>query len=153
MAATIRRATEADLAPICALLEHYYTEWEIWQRDDEAKTLADLQHSQLGFLLAEVDEQAAGCVLLRPLPALASATECKRLFVAPEFRGQHLADLLMDAAEAQALAAGLGWMYLDSKPEFAAALAIYRRRGYLECPRYNDNAQATIFLRKSLIAA
>jgi hypothetical protein len=44
-------------------------------------------------------------------------------------------------------------MYLDSKPEFSAAIALYRRRGYVECTRYNDNAQATVFLRKSLTPA
>jgi len=153
MSFTVRRAKEADLAPVSTLLKQYYTEWDIWQRDDAAKVLADLQHPQFGFLLAEVDSQTAGCVLLRPLPAIESAAECKRLYVAPEFRGQRLAARLMDAAEAQAHAAGCAWMYLDSKPEFAAALALYRRRGYTECPRYNDNAQATIFLRKSLSAA
>jgi GNAT superfamily N-acetyltransferase len=142
-----------DLAAVCALLELYYTEWDIWQRDDEAKALADLQHPQLGSLLAEVDAAPAGCVLLHPLPSIPTAAECKRLFVAPQFRGQRLADDLMDAAEAQARDAGCEWMYLDSKPEFAAALALYRRRGYVECPRYNDNAQATVFLRKSLVAA
>jgi GNAT superfamily N-acetyltransferase len=90
---------------------------------------------------------------LRPLPAIDSGAECKRLFVAPDFRGQRLAGLLMDAAEAQAHAADCAWMYLDSKSEFASALALYHRRDYVECPRYNDNAQATIFLRKSLTAA
>ena len=46
--------------------------------------------------------------------------------------------------------AGMRWMYLDTKPEFATAIALYRRRGYHECARYNDNAQATLFLRKDL---
>jgi GNAT superfamily N-acetyltransferase len=153
VAANLRRATVTDLAEVCALLDHYYTEWDIWQRDEEAKVLADLREPQLGFLLAEVDARPAGCVLVRSLPGLAFAAECKRLFVAPEFRGQRLADRLMDAAEEQARTAGYAWMYLDSKPEFAAALVLYHRRGYVECPRYNDNAQAKIFLRKSLAAS
>ena len=152
-AISVRPATRADLAAVCALLELYYTEWDIWQRDDADKVLADIQHPQLGFLIAEVDAQSAGCVLLRPLPYIPNAAECKRLFVAPEFRGQRLAGLLMDAAEAQARDAACEWMYLDSKPEFAAALALYRRRGYVECPRYNDYAQATVFLSKSLASA
>ncbi len=153
MAASVRRATAADLAEVSALLDRYYTEWEIWQRDEGAKVLTDLQHPRLGFLLAEVDAAPAGCVLLRSLANIDSAAECKRLFVAPEYRGRRLAALLMDAAEAQARDAGCAWMYLDSKPEFAAALALYRRRGYQECPRYNDNAQATVFLRKPLAPA
>jgi len=151
VAASVRRAAPSDLAEVVRLLELYYSEWDIWQRDSPAQVVASLLQPSLGYFLAEVDSQPAGCVLLRPLPSVPDAVECKRLFVAPEFRGRRLADALMDAAEAAAQAAGQQWIYLDSKPEFAAALALYRRRGYLDCPRYNDNAQATIFLRKSLV--
>ena len=46
--------------------------------------------------------------------------------------------------------AGYRWVYLDTKAEFAAAIALYSRRGYKETERYNDNAQATIFMRLAL---
>ena len=95
--------------------------------------------------------RSAGCVLLRPLPSIALATECKRLYVAPQFRGHGLAGRLMDAAEAHALQAGLDWIYLDSRAEMTTAIALYRRRGYEEIPRFNDNAEAAIFLRKRLV--
>ena len=147
---TIRRATASDRDDILHLLDFYYTEWDIWQRDPPAQVRNYLQHPTLGYLLALCDGQPAGCVLLRPLPAIPAAAECKRLFVAPEFRGRRLADALMQAAEDQARAAGLLWLYLDTKPEFAAAIALYRRRGYEEVPRFNDNAQATLFLRLPL---
>jgi GNAT superfamily N-acetyltransferase len=150
MSAVIRRATEADLPTILALLASYYTEWDIWQRDSASTVIADLQHPTLGFLLAEVDSIPAGCVLGRALPQLDSAVECKRLFVAPAFRGRHIADLLMEALESAARTAGARWMYLDTRAEFATAIALYRRRGYQACERYNDNAQATLFLRNYL---
>ncbi|SEF46015.1 hypothetical protein SAMN05421819_0087 [Bryocella elongata] len=38
----------------------------------------------------------------------------------------------------------------DTNETFAAALAMYRRRGYKEIPRFNDNPQATIFMRKRI---
>ena len=41
-------------------------------------------------------------------------------------------------------------MYLDSKDNFDKALAMYRRRGYVACERFNDNPQATFFFRKKL---
>jgi GNAT superfamily N-acetyltransferase len=150
----VRLATTADLPQVLALLDHYYTEWDIWQRDTEATVREALRHPRLGYLLVEVDSQPAGCVLLKPLPALPGVVgkpvECKRLFVSPDFRGRRLADVLMDAAEAAARAAGFAWMYLDTKPEFAAAIALYHRRGYQPVERYNDNPQATIFLRLAL---
>jgi ribosomal protein S18 acetylase RimI-like enzyme len=147
----IRRAATADLPTILALLQLYYAEHDIWLRDPEEKTAADLAHPQLGFFLAEVDGTPAGCVLLRPLPSIPSATECKRLYIAPEFRGQRLAGKLMDAAEAHARHTGLDWVYLDSRADMATAVALYRRRGYEEIPRFNDNAEAAIFLRKRLV--
>jgi len=161
----IRRATAEDLSAILALLQHYYTEHDIWLRDPPEKTAADIAgvpgecsllagvvaHPQLGFFLAELDGAPVGCVLLRPLPSIPSATECKRLYVAAEFRGHGIAGKLMDAAEAHARHSGLDWIYLDSRAEMTTAIAMYRRRGYEEIPRFNDNAEAAIFLRKRLV--
>jgi ribosomal protein S18 acetylase RimI-like enzyme len=154
-AITIRRVTTSDLPQLLTLLDLYYTEWDIWQRDDSDKVHTDLQTPGLGFFIAAPEttpQELAACVLLRPLPSITSAVECKRLYVAPDFRGHRLASLLMDAAESAARDAGLLWIYLDTKPEFDTAIALYRKRGYEEVPRFNDNAQATIFMRKSLTA-
>lgn len=146
----VRRATRAELDQLWPLLDRYYTEWDIWHRDTREQALADLERvAPFGFIVAERGATLAGCVLLRPL-AIPKAAECKRLFVAPEFRGHGLASELMDYAESLAAAQGVTHIYLDSKPEFAAALALYRRRGYEACERYNDNAQATFFFRKHL---
>jgi len=151
----IRRAMPSDLPALTSLLQRYYTEHDIWLRDPPEKTAADIAgtaaHPHLGFFLAEVDGHPAGCVLLRPLPTIASATECKRLYVAPEFRGHGLAGRLMDTAESHARYCGLEWIYLDSRAEMTTAIALYRRRGYEEIPRFNDNAEAAIFLRKRLV--
>jgi len=147
----VRPALAADLPALTVLLQRYYAEQDIWLRDPPEKTAADLAHPQLGFFLAELDGSPAGCVLLRPLPSIPSATECKRLYVAPEFRGHGLAARLMDAAEAHARNTGLHWIYLDSRAEMTTAVALYRRRGYEEIPRFNDNAEAAVFLRKRLV--
>jgi ribosomal protein S18 acetylase RimI-like enzyme len=151
---TIRRAAPTDLPALLNLLNLYYEEWDIWQRDPEPKVLNDLNHPTLGFFLAEIESgvstQPAACVLLRDLPKVPHAAECKRLFVSPEYRGHSLADALMQHVEDHARDLGLHWIYLDTKDEFTAAIALYRRRGYEDTARYNDNLQATIFLRKAL---
>jgi len=147
----VRRAFACDLPALTALLLRYYAEQDIWLRDPPEKTAADLAHQQLGFFLAEFEGTPAGCVLLRPLLSIPSATECKRLYVAPEFRGHGVAGKLMDAAEAHVRSSGLHWIYLDSRAEMTTAIALYRRRGYEEIPRFNDNAEAVIFLRKQLV--
>jgi len=147
----IRRATADDLPHILTLLQSYYAEHDIWLRDAPDKTAADLSHPQLGLFLALIDDVPAGCVLLRPLPSIPSAAECKRLYVTPRFRGHGLAGKLMDTAEFHARVTGLDWIYLDSRAEMTTAISMYRRRGYEEIPRFNDNAEAAIFLRKQLV--
>ncbi len=150
MPAEVRRAGADDLPLLTDLLELYYAEWDIWQRDTQDQVLEYLSHPSLGFLLAELDSVPVGCVLLRTLPGIPRAAECKRLFVTPLYRGHGLAGELMQRAEDLARSAGLDWIYLDTKAEFSAAIALYRKRGYQNVPRFNDNAQATIFLSKGL---
>jgi ribosomal protein S18 acetylase RimI-like enzyme len=153
----IRRATANDLPALYALLQHYYSEGDVHHTEDEHSLNAYLHQHPYGFFLAELSSaddpastQIAGCVLYRSLDIIPYAAECKRLFVLPQFRGHNIAARLMDTLEDTARAAGLRWIYLDSKDNFQAAITMYRRRGYTDCPCYNQNAEATIFLRKDL---
>ena len=41
-------------------------------------------------------------------------------------------------------------VYLDTKDDLVGAIKLYDRLGYERCARYNDNPQATIFMRKRL---
>ena len=92
----------------------------------------------------------AGCVMLRPLHEIPQASEVKRLYVRPAFRNLGLAHALMQAAEDHARREGQHWLYLDTKDDLHDAIRFYLSTGYTHCPRYNDNPQATIFLRKRL---
>jgi GNAT superfamily N-acetyltransferase len=147
----LRRATPADLPALTTLLERYYTEWAVWEHDPPERVLHYIeQPSPLGYILAERDGTLVACVMLRTIPSIPSAAECKRLFVTPELRGHGLASQLMDHVESLAAAHNLAWIYLDSTDEFTTALSLYRHRGYEPCDRFNDNSQATLFFRKRL---
>ena len=52
--------------------------------------------------------------------------------------------------EAFARTQGIEGIYLDSYDDLKAAIALYERRGYERCERYNDNPQAMLFMRKHL---
>lgn len=147
------RAGVASLDDASALLHDYFDSVGVLLRDDAAAIRAFLDDPTSGLWIAYVDGAAAGCVALRPLPALGQAAECKRLYVDPAFRRRGLAELLVAAMETYARAAGYASVYLDSKDDLRAAIALYGRLGYVACPRYNDNPQATVFMRKSLQAA
>jgi GNAT superfamily N-acetyltransferase len=76
----------------------------------------------------------------------------KRLYVRPPFRRHGLAQQLLNVLERFAVAHGDEWLYLDTNDALHAAVAFYERNGYARCDRYNDNPQATIFMRKRLIS-
>jgi GNAT superfamily N-acetyltransferase len=42
-------------------------------------------------------------------------------------------------------------LYLDTKDDLDPAIRFYQRHGYKRCGRYNNNPQATIFMRKRLV--
>ena len=145
----IVRASLKHLVDAETLLAEYYELVGVVQRDTPTGLRKLLGDEAGGFWIAYVGETAAACVVLRPLPSIPSSAECKRLYVRSEFRGRGLAKVLMDTLEAFAARLGLDWVHLDSKDDLEAAIELYRRRGYEPCERYNDNPQATIFLRKA----
>jgi DNA-binding MarR family transcriptional regulator/GNAT superfamily N-acetyltransferase len=132
------------------LLREYYEAVSVVQRDTPEAIRKIIDGPCSGGWLAYLDERAVGCVVLRKLSSIPFAGECKRLYVQPTARGHRIADKLLDAQEDFARDAGLRWIYLDSYDDLKVAIALYRRRGYVSCERYNDNPQATVFLRKDI---
>jgi ribosomal protein S18 acetylase RimI-like enzyme len=90
---------------------------------------------------------------LRRLESIEKSSECKRLYVKPWARGRVIADKLLDSQEMHARKEGLEWIYLDSYDDLKTAIALYERRGYERCERYNDNPQATVFMRKKIVGS
>ena len=102
------------------------------------------------FLVAEVDGVPAGCGAWRVHePGVA---EVKRVYVAPEFRRQGLAQLLMAALEESAAVAGVRSVVLNSGSRQPEALALYAALGYTSAPGYGVYAglPGAVFLGKRL---
>lgn len=132
------------------IIEEYYEAVEVVQRDEPGALYKLIHGKRSGVWLAFAGSEAVGCVVLKDLPSISEAGECKRLYVKPSARGCGIADLLLDALEKHAHSLGMRWMYLDTHDGLKAAIALYERRGYERCERYNDNPQATVFMRKRL---
>lgn len=137
-------------ADALAILAEYYEAVHVVQRDKPGSLDKIVRAPASGVWLAYARNKVVGCVVLRRLPAIPLAAECKRLYVKPSARGNRIADKLLDAQEAFARDEGLKWIYLDTYDDLKAAIALYERRGYKRCERYNDNPQATVFMRKYL---
>ena len=132
------------------LLQEYYEAVHVVRRDTPEAIQKIIDDPCSGVWLAYLEEEAVGCVVLRKLASIPFAGECKRLYVQPASRGHRIAEKLLDAQEDFARDQGLRWIYLDSYDDLKVAIALYRRRGYVSCERYNDNPQATVFLRKNI---
>jgi len=133
-----------------ALIEEYYEAIQVVERDNRKALLEYLSNPQSAVWVAYHGTVPAGCILYRPLPAVDGAGEMKRLYVRPAYRGRGLASQLLRTLEEFAASQGARWLYLDTKDDLYEAIAFYERHGYARCARYNDNPQATIFMRKQL---
>lgn len=146
----ILRATAAHLTDARHLLHEYFDAINVVLRDDDDAIRAFLNDASSAMWIAYVDDVPAACVAMRPLPEVAGACECKRLYVNGNFRRRGLAEALMAALEQHAAEAGYRAVYLDTKDDLVGAISLYDRLGYERCARYNDNPQATIFMRRGL---
>jgi putative acetyltransferase len=101
------------------------------------------------LLLAMEGDSPAGCVGLRDLGG--GTCEMKRLYVVPGFRGRGVGRLLANELIRRATEAGRRRMVLDTLPEMAEALALYRSLGFVETSPYWDSpVERTTYLEKPL---
>jgi len=147
---TIRAVMRAEAEDAYSLIEEYYEAIKVVARDDRTRILDYISDAESCILLAYDGSTPVGCVLYRPLPHMGAAGEVKRLYVRPQYRQRGIAKELLKALEAFARSREARWLYLDTTDDLHAAIAFYERQGYIRCDRYNDNPQATIFMRKRL---
>lgn len=147
---SIRRASVSDEASARAVIAEYNEAVGVVVRDDAASFRAYLDGPG-ALWLARTGDEVVGCVVMRPITGVEpGACEVKRLYVRPAHRGYGLAAALMDTLERFAFREGFRAVYLDTFEELADAVRFYERRGYERVARYNDNPQATIFMRRTL---
>ena len=151
---TITRANEGDLVDASRILTAYFDAIGLPSaiRDKPEDVSAYLREPG-GMWFARHAREVVGVIGLRPLATIADACEVKRLYVDPGHRGRGVAGALLDALEATAVARGYAVAYLDTRADLHAAIAFYRHRGYVVCERYNDNPEATNFMRLQFPAA
>ncbi|MBX3581391.1 MAG: MarR family transcriptional regulator [Rhizobiaceae bacterium] len=98
------------------------------------------------FLLARLHGKAVGCGGLKQFDDRTG--EIKRMWVAPAVRGLGLSRRLLEALEAEAVRAGMTRVVLDTNRSLAEAQSLYRKAGYRQIERYNDNAYADFWFEK-----
>jgi DNA-binding MarR family transcriptional regulator/N-acetylglutamate synthase-like GNAT family acetyltransferase len=113
-------------------------------RDPDA---ADMIRPRGVFLVAMSDGLPIGCAGLKGSGAVA---EVKRLWVSPSARGLGLAKRLMATVEAAARELSVRRLRLDTNSALQEAERMYRRAGWAEIPRFNDDPYPDLFFEKHL---
>jgi GNAT superfamily N-acetyltransferase len=105
------------------------------------------------FVVLYDDEGAAmGCGAIRRLDDgdAGPRFEVKHLYVRDAGRGRGWGRVILDDVERRAREAGAAELVLDTHHTLEAAGGLYARSGFASIEPYNDNPNATVWLRKTL---
>jgi ribosomal protein S18 acetylase RimI-like enzyme len=109
---------------------------------------ADLTLPRGLVLVAYMGDEPVGCGALRFHED--GVAEIKRLWVAPHVRGVGLGGRLLAQLEHRAQEHSARVVRLDTNRALTEAIAMYRRTGYVEVPRFNDERYAHHWFEKPL---
>lgn len=111
-----------------------------------------LQHPGSGFVKFWVLKAEARIIGTAALGRLKDdrCCELKCLYLSRDFQGYGYGGWLLDTAVAYARGSGYQWMYLDTLSTSQNAVMLYRKRGFQETERYNQNQTADLFMRRKL---
>jgi len=146
----IYRASREQIEQAFAIVQEYYAAASVIVREEHGEFQRQYFGEGTGVWLAEEDGAVVGCIALREAYGHPGCGEIKRLYVRPEHRRHGIAEQLLEALESYAHESCYDFLLLDTTEEMVAAQRFYERRGYQRCTRYNDNPQATIFMKKKL---
>ncbi len=146
----VRRASLQELDAAFRIVHEYYDAANVVARDTKEEFQEYYFGERSGVWLAILENKVVGCIALRELPELRRGGEIKRMYVQPAYRSHGIAKALLAALEQFAANVGYDLLYLDSAPGMDTAVRFYQHNGYEPCPRYNNNPQANIYLRKKI---
>ena len=98
--------------------------------------------------MARLEGEAIGCGGFKRIDAATGLI--KRVWTAPSARGFGVARRVLRMLEGAARSAGMTTLRLDTNKALTEAHALYRKEGYREIERFNDNPYAHHWFEKRL---
>ena len=130
--------------------EEFYSSIVGGRKNREAFIPYNISEAISDVLIAEVDGKAVGCGGLKMYSK--NAIEIKRLWVEPEYRGNHIASELMERLEERAEREGCTRLILQTRPQMEEAVSLYKKRGYKLIDNYPpyDKLEGAICFEKRI---
>jgi ribosomal protein S18 acetylase RimI-like enzyme len=116
--------------------------------DDAADDVDDFVAPGGVFLLVYRGDEVVGCGAVRTMAP--GVGELNRMWIRPDSRRSGLGDRLLSELVAHSRGLGHETLRLDTNAALTQALALYSKHGFEPVERFNDNPDATDFLRKTL---
>lgn len=129
--------------------EEFYSNLVGGLKNREAFVPYNISASISDVLIASVSGVAVGCAGLKAYSD--SDVEIKRVWVDPEYRGNHISSAMMDALEKKAFELGFKRTVLQTRPQMTEAVRLYTKRGYElidNYPPYDKLEGAICFAKK-----
>jgi ribosomal protein S18 acetylase RimI-like enzyme len=111
-------------------------------------SVSSLRPPSGNFLVARRRDEVVACGGVQWLDE--GRGEIKRMWVSPAARGVGLGRRLLERLEHEVAGSGRSTVLLDTNAVLSEAIAMYRRCGYVDVERYNDNPDAELWFEKRL---
>ncbi len=116
--------------------------------EDKSATDEDLTPPAGSFVVARLKGEPVGCGALKRIDQ--TTGEIKRVWTAPAARGLGVARRILQKLEGKARAMELTTLRLDTNEALKEAHAFYRKQGFRDVERFNDNPYAHRWFEKPL---
>jgi putative acetyltransferase len=103
-----------------------------------------------GFWILMQNDFVIGTVGLKIIDNSSRIGELKCMYVLPDFQGKGLGQVLMNKIYLESKQRQLSKIRLDVKIHADKAINFYRKNGFCDIPRYNDNKNDVIFMEQSI---
>ena len=121
---------------------------QVFEPDGRHYKLKDIQRYFKRFWCLYIDGCLAGTIGISEVSS--TTCELKTLYVLQQYHGNGYGKQLARHAIAFAQGEGYTDIYLDTMSESKAAIALYKKLGFIETARYNENPVADVFMKRRL---
>jgi ribosomal protein S18 acetylase RimI-like enzyme len=111
-------------------------------------TLTKIKDTYDVFWCLEFNNEIIGTVAVNRLSD--DKCELKSMYLLSKYHGNGLGQKMIDTAFDYAKKNDFKEMYLDTLSSSKGAIRLYKKNGFVETVRYNDNMAADVFMRRTI---